>query len=198
MSGLTTTATSQSVRLRRRYTTSSCGLAQCNAVGRHLLRRSCKIPSSCGSVCARPVSHPGNVQQEGKRTQKLKLGPNDDRGNAVTGKLVTSWGHQGDELGAGPPQLAGRLQKFLVFLPDCNLRWAGKVAAAFGPTLLHGAQRSGDQDHCLCSFFLFFFFNLLFKSEFAKSTFRCPLASLFEASLNCVAATIPACFRMTL
>lgn len=46
------------------YTMSSCRLVWCGAVGRHLLRRSCKIPSSHGFVYARPFSYPGNVQKK--------------------------------------------------------------------------------------------------------------------------------------
>lgn len=45
------------------------GAVRCGAVGRHLLRRSCKIPSSHGFVYARPFSYPGNVQKK-KRAQK--------------------------------------------------------------------------------------------------------------------------------
>lgn len=42
----------------------------CGAVGRHLLLRSCKIPSSHGFVYARPFSYPGNVQHKKNRAQK--------------------------------------------------------------------------------------------------------------------------------
>lgn len=139
------------------YTMSSCRLVWCGAVGRHLLRRSCKISSSHGFVYARPFSYPGNVQKK-KRAQKhtncVQMTTEEMQLQETHSPPTLPWAHSGFSLRAnqnGGDERASRLatsrglrpnlEVFLVFrkfasVPfHSNMHQAWKAPAACDPKL---------------------------------------------------------------